>query len=100
MNGLSREKKRQEDAARGKHGGWHFGAHTLHLTKVFPGTYSALTFKKKILTRHIHMPYSHHVHTRRTHTPYTHAVQQSQLPVHGADLLPTEPVHRVDSRRI
>jgi len=28
------------------------------------------------------------VFTRRTHTPYTQAVQQSQLPVHRAELLP------------
>ena len=32
---------------------------------------------------------SNAVFTRRTHTPYTHAIQQSRLPVHRAELLPT-----------
>jgi len=71
-----------------KRGGRRFGAHTLRLTKLFSVTYSALTFKKKILTHRIHTLYSHAVFTRRTHTPYTHAVQQSQLPVHQTELLP------------
>jgi len=55
--------------ASGKRGGQRFGAHTLRLTKLLPVTYSALTFKKKILTRPIHTPNSHAVLTRRTHTP-------------------------------
>jgi len=33
-------------------------AHTLRLTKLFPVIYSALTFKKKILTRRTHTPSS------------------------------------------
>ena len=41
----------------GKCRGQCFGAHTLSVTKLFPVTYSALTFKEKILTHHIHMPY-------------------------------------------
>ena len=57
----------------GKSGGRHFGAHTLCLTKLFPVTYSALTFKKKILTCRIHTSYSHTVFTRLINTPYTHA---------------------------
>ena len=115
-----------------KRGGRRFGAHTLRLTKLFSVTYSALTFKKKILTRRIHTPYSHAIFTRRTHTPtrssggfgknlsessgfgkklnavlthrthtpYTHAVQQSQLPVHWAELLPIQPVHRAEALSI
>jgi len=107
-----------------KHGGRRFGAHTLRITNLFPVTYSALTFKKKILTCRIHTPYSHTVFTclihtpythanpfsgrfkknlsklsrfgkkpnavftRRTHTQYAHTDQQSQLPIHRAELLP------------
>jgi len=72
-NGLSHEKELQEGAASGKRGGRCFGAHTLHLTKLFPVTYSALTFKKKIQTRRIHMSYSHTEFTRHIHMPYTDA---------------------------
>ena len=76
-----------------KRGGRRFGAHTLRLTKLFPVTYSVLTFQKKILTRHTHTStrssgglemnlsessgfgkksntvFTRHTHTCRTHTP-------------------------------
>ena len=40
------------------------------------------------IERRIHTSYSHAIFTRRIHMPYTHAIQQSQLPVHWAELLP------------
>jgi len=64
-------------------------------------------YSHTIFTRHIHTPYTHanpfirwireefeqiewirEETERRTHTPYTDADQQSQLPVHRAELLP------------